>query len=131
MIKVVAVAGALLLAAGCTAPAPSSALPEDTKIRELIAKVAPAIPCDPPEDSQKDRSVRANCDHGNVFITAYPDAASVRLEFARLADISAGNDYLVGDDGTWFAGAGGLDDLERLKGYLGGRIQHVGPTPMG
>jgi hypothetical protein len=130
MIKALA-AASLLLAVGCTARAKSEPLPEDAKIQALVAKLAPAIPCDPPKDSLKDQSVRAECDGGRAFVTVYPDATGLRLEFVRLADISVGNDYLVGDDATWFAGANDLDGLERMRGYLGGRVQHVSPTPMG
>lgn len=129
MIKAIAAcAAALVLAAGCKSNT-TPASPQDSTIKSLASKLAPAMSCGTPRHSDTDTSVRVDCDSGRAFITAYPDAAGLRTELARTATISVGEDYLVGE--TWFAGANDPDGLARMKARLGGRVQHVGPTPMG
>lgn len=120
MIKAFALASALTLAAGCGgAHAGAAAAPQDTKLRELAAKLAPAMPCDPPREVTG--YARAECGNGSAFIEAYPDMQTLGLRVLTAAE--TGGYRLVGDN--WMAGASMTDDLEKMKTYLGGRVLHV------
>lgn len=119
-------AGALILAAGCGADTKSTSPPENATIQELISRLSPVMSCDRPY-AEKMTGVRADCEGGKAFIEAFPDETALHMELERRAPISFGQDLLVGD--TWLGEADDQSQMNQMKVHLGGRIQHLGPTP--
>lgn len=120
MLKELAVAGVLVLAAGCGSGGAKPTAQGNT-MRDLVTKLAPIMPCDPSRDDGG--YLRADCNNGSAFIEVFPDAD--HMGGRLLTTVGAGDYMLVADDLTWCAKADMAEDLAKMKVRLGGRTLHI------